>query len=70
MGCSATTPDEPETAVELIIDARTEHLRDDIALLIVEVAELKLANKMTNPALLFCFLMALLDLGKNYLHWF
>ena len=70
MGRSATTPDEPETAVELIIDARTEHLRDDIALLIVEVAELKLANKMTNPALLFCFLMARLDLGKNYLHWF
>ena len=48
MGRSVTTPDATETAVEFIIDARPEHLRDHIALLTVEVDELKFANKMTS----------------------
>ena len=70
MGRFATTPDASETATEVAIDDRTAHLRGQIARLIVEVDELKFENKMTNPALLFCFVMALLDLGKNYLQWF
>ena len=70
MGRFATTPNVPETAVEVTVDTRTALLRGQIARLIVEVDELKFENKMTNPALLFCFIMALLDLGKNCLHWF
>ena len=49
---------------------RTEDIRDHIARLIVDVDELKFANKLSNPLLLFCFIVAALDVGKNWLHWF